>query len=61
MLSAETSSVNEVVAAANTNTASQQRTNAAAGSRYVIDYFVIVDYAIYDRCDIVHTHEYDTY
>ena len=44
----------------NSDRASRQRreattTNTEAGGKrhYVIDYFVIVDYAIYNRCDVV--------
>ena len=59
------SAVNEVVTANDTNTNSQQQhaagMNAATGGRYVIDYFVIVDFAIYYRCDIIHKYEYITY
>ena len=47
----------------NSERASRQRraagTSAAAGGKrhYVIDYFVIADYAIYNRCDVVYSHD----
>ena len=47
------SAVNEIVADNNKKVFHKQRASRTAGGKrhYVIDYFVIVDFAIYDRCD----------